>query len=103
MKQWFNWNLKRNFKGMNNFDYLSKMKSIRIPVLSISGEGDSFIAPKEGVLAYLNAFENPKNKFLHCSLSNGFLENYNHRSILHSQNASHEIWEIVQNWIETNR
>jgi predicted alpha/beta hydrolase len=102
MKQWFNWNLKRDFKGLGDFDYLQNMKSIRIPILSISGEGDKFIAPQKGVLAYLNAFENPKNKFLHCSLSKGFREDYNHRSILLSKNARNEIWGLVQNWIEFN-
>jgi predicted alpha/beta hydrolase len=102
MKQWFNWNLKRNFKGLDNFDYLPKMKSIRIPILSISGEGDRFIAPKEGVLAYLNAFENPKNKFLNCSITNGFREDYNHRRIILSKNAGEEIWKIVQEWISSS-
>jgi predicted alpha/beta hydrolase len=102
MKQWFNWNIERNFEGSDNFDYLVNMSSVRIPILSISGQEDKFIAPKQGVLAFLKAFENPKNKFLFCSLSNGFLENYNHRRIILSKNASNEIWIIVQNWIETN-
>ncbi len=100
MKQWFDWNLKKNFKGLNNIDYQAGLKDIKIPILSLSGGGDHFIAPKEGVLQYLNAFENPKNIFINCSISNGYSEDYNHSKILFSKNASLELWPIVRNWIE---
>ena len=100
MKQWFNWNLNKNFLGENKFDYRAKMKNIQIPILSISGEADKFIAPKEGCEAFLNAFKNPNNKHLNCGLENGFLENYNHGRILHSKNASKEIYPLVLDWIE---
>jgi predicted alpha/beta hydrolase len=100
MKQWYNWNLKRNFKGDYNFNYLCNMKTIKIPILSICGEGDKFISPKEGVLDFINAFKNKKNNFINCSVSKGFTENYNHSRIIYSKNASTEIWPIVRNWIE---
>ena len=101
MKQWYNWNLTKNFKGDTGLNYLAVMKNIKIPILSISGEADKFIAPKEGVAAFLNAFENSKNKLIHCSISNGFAENYNHSSVIYSRNASLEIWPLVKDWIET--
>jgi predicted alpha/beta hydrolase len=100
MKQWFDWNLYRNFKGENNFDYLETMKSITTPILSICSEGDRFISPKEGCVKFLNAFENFQNKLLFCSTKNGFTENYNHASVIFSKNSANEIWPIVLEWIE---
>ncbi len=79
------------------------MKTITIPILSICGKDDYFLSPKEGVLAFLNAFNNKKNKMIHCSLSEGFLEDYNHSSVIYSQNASIEIYPIIKNWIELAR
>lgn len=100
MKQWFDWNLYRNFKGENNFDYLENMKSITTPILSICSEGDTFISPKEGCIDFLNAFDNLQNKLLFCSVKNGFTGSYNHASVIFSKNSANEIWPMVSEWIE---
>jgi predicted alpha/beta hydrolase len=100
MKQWFNWNLQKNFKGDSPIDYLDQMKIIKIPILSICGEADKFLSPKEGVLDFINAFSNEKNNFINCSISKGFMEDYNHSSIIYSKNASTEVWPIIKDWIE---
>ncbi|MBQ4804150.1 alpha/beta fold hydrolase [Aquimarina sp. MMG015] len=99
MKQWFDWNLKKNFIGANGFDYLKRMNSINVPILSICAQGDDFIAPRKGCEKFLNAFDNKQNKLLFFSKENGNLENYNHSRILKSQNSKKEIWPIVTNWI----
>lgn len=100
MKQWFDWNLSQNFVGANNKDYLAEMPNLRIPILSICAQGDTFIAPVEGCRRFLAAFQNPKNKLLICSKENGYLEDYNHSRILHSRNAKKEIWTKVLGWME---
>ncbi len=102
MKQWFNWNLKGEFKGKSGIDYKEKMKTIKIPILSIYGAGDKLIAPPIGCKRYLSAFENTSNKSLLCSIAEGFLENYNHSRILHSRNAKNEIYPFVLDWINKN-
>ena len=99
MKQWFDWNLNKNFIGENGFDYLKRMNRINIPILSICAKGDNFIAPIEGCKKFIKAFENEKNKLLFYSKENGNLENYNHSRILKSQSSKKEIWPIVENWI----
>lgn len=99
MKQWFNWNLKKKFFGENGIDYSNEMKEIRIPILSISGKGDAFIAPTKGCKQFLEAYNNLDNKYLLCSKEKGFLEDYNHSRILHSKNASKEIYPLVLSWI----
>ncbi|TXD51811.1 MULTISPECIES: alpha/beta hydrolase [unclassified Polaribacter] len=103
MKQWYNWNLKKNFIGENNFDYLKKMNTVTVPIISICAKGDTFIAPKEACEKFLNAFKNKKNKLLFYSQENGNLENYNHSRILKSQNSKKEIWPTVENWIVQNK
>lgn len=99
MKQWFNWNLNKNFVGDDGFDYLQKMSSIKVPILSFCAERDTFIAPKKGCEQFLNAFENDENKLIFLSKENGNLENYNHSRMIKSQNSKKEIWPIVENWI----
>ncbi len=100
MKQWFNWNLSGEFKGESGIDYQEKLKNIRVPILSIYGKGDTFIAPPKGCELFLAAFKNSINQSLYCSKENGFAEDYNHGRILHSRNASKEIYPIVLQWIE---
>ncbi len=99
MKQWFNWNLHRNFMGSQSFDYLEKMNKITTPILSICAKGDTLIAPKTGCKQFLNAFKNPKNKLVLCAKENGSSEDYNHSRIILSQNAKKEIYPIVLDWI----
>lgn len=100
MKLWFNWNLKQNFKGANGVDYLKALSNVKVPILSICAQGDTFIAPIKGCARFLAAFDNPKNKLLIYSKENGHLEDYNHSRILHSRNAQKEIWPEVLNWLQ---
>ncbi len=99
MKQWFDWNLNHNFIGENDFNYLSKMQEVKVPILSICAKGDRFIAPRIGCEKYLSRFENHSNKLLYVSRKNGHLEDYNHSRILKSQNSKKELWPIVLSWI----
>ncbi|MFK8009237.1 MAG: alpha/beta fold hydrolase [Saprospiraceae bacterium] len=99
MKQWYDWNLTKKFIGMNGVDYEKEMPKINIPILSICGKGDDYIAPKEGCELFLNAFKNPKNQLLFCSIENGFKEDYNHSRLLQSRNSRTEIWPLVANWL----
>ncbi|SEB54630.1 Predicted alpha/beta hydrolase [Tenacibaculum sp. MAR_2009_124] len=101
MKQWFNWNLKHNFIGDNGFNYLKKMYTVNVPVLSICAEGDTFIAPKIGCKKFLNAFKNESNKLWYLSKRNGNLEDYNHSRILKSQSAKSEVWPKIKEWINS--
>ncbi|MGB0839498.1 MAG: hypothetical protein ACPGXL_05130, partial [Chitinophagales bacterium] len=102
MKQWFGWTLSKKFVGANGFDYTAKMPLIRNPILSLAGAGDKLIAPKSGCEDYLNAFKNEQNRFLYCGKHSGFKEDYNHSRLLHSRNASKEIYPIVLDWIQSN-
>ncbi len=99
MKQWFNWNLSKEFIGEDGFDYRENMQDINIPILSICGLGDTFIAPKSGCEQFLNAFNNSHNKLLVCGKETGYKEDYNHGRILHSSSAREEIYPIILEWL----
>lgn len=99
MKQWFNWNLKRNFIGKSGVNYMDKMKNIKTPILSICGGGDTYIAPFEGCQMYFSQFQNTKNKIIYCGKEQGFSENFNHTRIIYSSNAVREIYPKVLDWI----
>lgn len=102
MKQWLDWNLKQNFKGKGDFDYLKNMPVVNVPIFSVCGKGDTSVAPIEGCKAFLDGFKNPTNKLLLCGKDNGFSEDYDHGRIILSKPASLEIWPKVLDWIENN-
>jgi len=100
MKQWYDWNINREFKGSDGFDYLPRMKDIVIPILSVCAKGDDFVAPKVGCAAFLDAFQNPMNQLVYCSKEDGYLEDYDHGRILLSSSAAQELWPVVKEWME---
>jgi predicted alpha/beta hydrolase len=104
MKQWFNWNIKKNFYSTDKkFDYKTKLTNIKTPIYSISAKGDSFIAPSIGCELFLKAFNNPNNIFKEFSTENGNFEDYSHSRIIMSRNSAKEIWPSVLKWIEKNK
>lgn len=101
MRPWFNWNLNQNFiSDFKDIDYRKFMASIRVPIYSICGTGDKFIAPVKGCHEYLETFENENNIFREFGLSNNNLENYSHSRIALSQNAAKEVWPTILQWID---
>lgn len=106
MKQWFNWNLYRNFHSSHIkdneqlFDYRAQMPRINVPIYSIAAAGDIFVAPPKACQLYLDSYHNPANQFREFAVSKGNLEDYNHSRIMMSRNASKEVWPTVLEWIE---
>lgn len=100
MKQWFDWNLGKKFLSNSGKDFSLEMPKIKIPILSICGSGDTFIAPPHGCKKFLSYFKNPKNKFLECGIKTNFREDYTHGRLIYSRNAEIEIYPEVLKWIE---
>ena len=101
MKQWFNWNLGKNFYSTDGkFDYRQHMHQMTMPIYSIAATGDDFVAPPSGCLLYLNDYQNPNNQFREFGIDNGDLDNYSHSRVLMSRNSAKEIWPTVLAWIE---
>lgn len=100
MQQWFDWNLSGQFNSKTGISYEINLSNIQIPILSICGEGDTFIAPIAGCRRFLDAFQNPKNQLLYCSKANGFAEAYTHSRIIRSRNAQREVYPRVVDWMQ---
>ncbi len=99
MKQWLDWNLAKEFTSETGRDYKLEMPQIQIPILSICGSGDNFVAPEAGCKDYLESFKNPTNKLLVCGKETGFSEEYSHSRLIYSRAAEKEIYPEVLKWI----
>ena len=108
LSQWMNWNLNRNFasrltqensEASQTLDYRSLMPNITTPIYAVCAKND-FVAPPQGCLLFLEAFQNKNNKWREFAVENGDLEDYNHTRIFLSRNAAKEVWPTVLDWIE---
>jgi len=103
MKQWFNWNLSKQFAGQFSEDYQTVMRSIHIPIYAVASEADKFIAPKKACLIFMRQFSNSDNMY-HCfSVKHNNLEDYGHARVIYSRNAVKEIFPTVMYWITMHR
>ncbi len=101
MQQWFGWSLSGQWRGSDDFDYLTALESISIPSLNLAAAGDHFIAPASGCLKLHQAISSKDKTFLLCGRGEGFYENYTHARIISSRNASREIWTFISNWMKS--
>lgn len=99
MQQWFKWNITGKFLDKTFNDYRPLMKGVELDILSIRGENDKFIAPKQGCDSFLSDFGSKNKELKSCGLSTGYLRDYNHSTILFSYCAKKEIWPMVYEWL----
>ncbi|MDO5652133.1 MAG: alpha/beta fold hydrolase [Moraxella sp.] len=100
MKSWFDWNLNKQFTSMDKtIDYKDTAKNINIPLYCLCAADDKIIAPVSGCEKFFNLFTHPNNQFKVFGLDNDNLENYNHKRIMLSKNASREVWRDILEWI----
>ncbi len=99
MRQWCRWNLSGAFHGAQGFDYLAALPNLHMPILSLAGTGDHFVAPPQGCFEFANAFGSTDKTLVECGKSHGFLEDYEHGRILASSAARQEIWPYVAQWV----
>lgn len=94
LNQWCQWNRSGKWLGKDGFSYQKAMKNITIPIILFAGSKD-FIAPPNGCKQMLESLGSLHKKFVLCSRSNGYKEDYNHLRLIASQNSKTEIWPIV--------
>jgi len=103
MKQWFDWNLSKSFIGEDERDFAKEMPVITIPVLSVCGYGDNFIAPVSACQMFLSKFKNDLNQLLPCGKLTGYSEDYNHSRLIYSRPAKKEIYPKVLEWLKETK
>ena len=98
MAQWFHWN-KSGFRSPSGSDYFDLLQPTDIPVLALSGSGDTLIAPPKGCLELANAFGKTA-QYRECGHESGFSENFGHTQLWTSRAAAREIWPVIFDHIE---
>lgn len=99
MLQWSRWNLARKFSGRDGFDYMQALGAVDVPVLALSGSGDTMIAPASGCERLVDAFGGTDRTYQLCGREQGFYEDYTHERLILSRNASDEIWPLIERWL----
>lgn len=99
MTQWAGWNLKREWRSLDGFDYQTGLHRVRCPVLALAGGGDRFLAPEPGCRALFDALGSSDKRFILYSQANGHAEDYDHITLVVGRNAPREIWPTVHSWL----
>jgi len=99
MGQWFQWNMKREFTGRDGRDFKKCMADIKLPLLMLAGEGDTFIAPYDAMEKYKDCFGSEAELLL-CGKATGFSENFSHGRIALSSAAAREVYPLIFSWVK---
>ena len=100
VNQWFEWNLRRQWRGRDGLDYLGALGTVRTPALCFAGAGDVEIAPVEGCRAVFDALGSADKSLIVCGRAQGFVEDYDHARIVASRGSRQEIWPRILAWLQ---
>ena len=98
LAQWSRWNLSQKWKGVDGFEYMPALKSIKIPALIVAGANDD-IAPPSGCRKFFDALGGEDNSWLLCATANGFSKDYTHGQLVRGRAAKAEVFPKVANWL----
>ncbi len=103
MLQWYRWNLAATWQGYDGFDYLHALEQhpqlTSVPVFSIAGTGDGFIAPPTACLKLHELLPSNTKNWLECGIAQGFSEDFSHARLISSRTAAREIWPRIGDWL----
>jgi oxygen-independent coproporphyrinogen-3 oxidase len=100
VNQWFEWNLRRTWRGRDGLDYLAALKTVRTPAICFAGAGDLDIAPVEGCRRVFDALGSTDKSLIVCGRAQGFVEDYDHARIVASRGSRQEIWPRILAWLQ---
>lgn len=101
MLQWFGWQLKQQWVSADGFNYAEGCRQLKFPFLIMTG-GDDWVAPRESGSRLISLLgTSPEEKsHIHCSVENGFKEDYSHASLFAGKNAHREIYPAIAKWLQ---
>lgn len=104
MLQWYRWNLRAHWQGSGDFDYLKALREHEslagLPVLSMAGSGDRFIAPPEACRKLHALLPGTAKAWQECGIDQKFAEDFTHSRLISSRAAAREIWPRIAGWLE---
>lgn len=103
MQQWYAWNLTARWLGADGFDYSQSLTELNelesLPVLSLAGAGDWFIAPTAACRQLFERLPSKHKSWLECGVQQGYSENYSHARLVSSRPSAREIWPRIGDWL----
>ena len=98
LAQWFIWNIRQRWLGVDGFDYMAALSELTIPALMFAG-GNDIIAPASGCRKFFEAMGSVDKSWFHCAESAGFSEDYNHAQLVIGRGARKEVFPKVGDWL----
>lgn len=99
MSQWMSWNLEGEWLGEDQIDYAHALADVRVPVLAVSGAGDTTFAPPEACRQLMEMVGTEDATYVLAGRETGFSEDFDHPGIVVSKAAHQEVWPLVIDWL----
>lgn len=102
MGQWMTWNLKGRWVGDDAIDYVAELANVRVPVLAMSGAGDTVFAPPDACRGLMEMVGSDDATYVLAGRETGFSEDFDHPGIVIAPAAHREVWPRVLSWLEAH-
>ncbi len=99
MAQWMTWNLRGEWLGDDGVDYVAALADVRVPVLAVSGAGDTVFAPPPACRGLMEMVGTDDATYVLAGRETGFSEDFDHPGIVVSKAAHAEVWPLVIDWL----
>ncbi len=103
MAQWMTWNLEGEWTGEDGLDYVRALAGVRVPVLGMSGSGDTVFAPPRACRGLIDMLGGGDVAYRLAGRATGFSEDFDHPGIVVSRAARAEVWPEVTDWLLDHR
>jgi pimeloyl-ACP methyl ester carboxylesterase len=100
VEEWARWNVRGEWKSLSGFDYMASLKKIQLPVLALAGGGDHHLAPEPGCRLLFEQIGSKEKEFRLLSQHNGHRADYDHNTLIISQEAQSEVWPMIRRWLD---
>ena len=100
MTQWMTWNTEGHWRGDDGTDYEAGLAELELPLLTVSGAGDRFFAPPKACRGLHERISSPDKTFVLCGSHSGYLEDFDHVSILVGKTARARVWPMIIRWLK---
>jgi pimeloyl-ACP methyl ester carboxylesterase len=94
---WMRWNASRRWNGVDGFDYLGALSSVRTPYLGVAGDADWLFAPPARCRELVERVGAGTKQLLICGPRLG------HAGLVLGARAPGHCWAPVADWLERSR
>ncbi|MDX1676100.1 MAG: alpha/beta fold hydrolase [Longimicrobiales bacterium] len=102
MAQWMTWNLRGEWIGDDATDYVRALGEVRVPILAVSGAGDTTFAPPDACRGLMEMVGTDDATYVLAGRETGFSEDFTHPGIVVSKPAHDEVWPLVIDWLDAH-